>query len=123
MAPRKSDRSFTTVCLADTPKGEHPADAHKRLLSELAHRLDHHSAFAKGQFVHWKPGLKNRKFPDYGEPCIVMAVLSAPIFDPSEDHASSCYFQEPLNLVIGLVREDDLLEFRVDGRRFEPIQA
>jgi len=123
MAPRKSDRSFTPVRLADAPTGEPTADTHKRLLSELANRLDHHNIFAKGQFVRWKPGLKNRKFPDYGEPCIIMAVLPTPIFDTSEDGAASCYFQEPLNLVIGLMREDDLLEFRMDGRRFEPIQA
>ena len=69
----------------------------------------------------WKAGLKNRKFPDYGEPSIVTAVLPAPIFDPNESSAASPYFQEPLNLVIGMFREDDFIEFRMDGRRFEPI--
>lgn len=68
-------------------------------------------AFAKGQFVKWKPGLKNRKFPD-----IVTAVLPSPIFDPSESAAASPYFQEPLSIIIGTCREDDFLEFRVDGR-------
>ncbi len=68
----------------------------------------------------WKPGLKNRKFPDYGEPVIVTAVLPRPMFDPSENAAASAYVQGALTLVIGMVREDDLLEFRVDGRRFKP---
>lgn len=48
------------------------------------------------------------------------AVLPTPIFDPSESSAASPDFQEPLTLVIGTFREDDLIESRVDGRRFEP---
>ena len=71
----------------------------------------------------WKAGLKNRKFPDYGEPSIVMNVLPAPVFDPSETSAASPYFQEPLDLVIGLFHEDDLIEYRVDDRRFEPAEG
>ncbi|MBV1700607.1 MAG: hypothetical protein KGQ46_02160 [Hyphomicrobiales bacterium] len=116
----KADRNFPAIRLADGPLADNPVEIHKRMLSELAGRLDHNNVFSKGQFVMWKPGLKNRKFPDYGEPVIVTAVLPTPMFDPSENAAASPYFQEPLTLVIGLVREDDLLEFRVDGRRFKP---
>ncbi|VTZ28585.1 conserved hypothetical protein [Methylocella tundrae] len=47
-------------------------------------------------------------------------VLPIPVFDPCENGAPSPYFQEPLTLIIGTYREDDLLEFHVDGRRFEP---
>jgi hypothetical protein len=90
-------------------------------LKQLADRLDEDHAFVKGQFVAWKPGLKNRKFPDYGEPSIVTAVLPSPVFDPSET-AGSPYFQEPLTIVIGNYRADELLEYRVDGRRFEPVE-
>ena len=71
----------------------------------------------------WKAGLKSRKFPDYGEPSIVTAVLPNPVYDPNETSAGSPYFQEPPTLVIGVHHEDDLLEFRVDGRRFEPIDG
>jgi hypothetical protein len=84
--------------------------------------LDHFHAFAKGQFISWNPGLKNRKFPDYGEPAIVTAVLPIPIFDSSEIAAASPYFQEPLTLIIGTYRDEDLLEYRVDGRKFEPFE-
>jgi hypothetical protein len=73
--------------------------------------------------VRWKSGLKNRKFCDYGEPAIVTAVLPSPIFDPSEVAAASPYFQEPLTLIIGTFRDDDFLEFRIDGRRFEPFES
>ena len=76
---------------------------------------------SKGQFVKWKPGLKNRKFPDYGEPAIVTAVLPSAIFDPGT--AGSPYFQEPLSFVLGMYRDDEFLEFRLDSRRFEPFDC
>jgi hypothetical protein len=53
----------------------------------------------------------------------VTAVSPSPVFDPSEIAASSPYFQEPLMLVIGTHRDDDFLEFRVVGRRFEPFDC
>jgi hypothetical protein len=111
---------FPAIRLADGPESDDPGEARKRLLKQLAGRLDEHHDFHKGQFVAWKAGLKNRKFPDYGEPCIVTSVLPAPIFDPAESAAGSPYFQEPLNLVIGVFHEGDFVEYRMDGRRREP---
>jgi hypothetical protein len=121
MKSDKADRNFPVIHLAGGPQTDNPAEAQKRMLSELAERLDQYNVFSKGQFVMWKPGLKNRKFPDYGEPSIVTAVLPTPIFDPSENASASPYFHEPLTLVIAVFRDDDLLEFRVDGRRLEPV--
>jgi hypothetical protein len=43
--------------------------------------------------------------------------------DPNESSAASPYFQELLGLVIGVFHGDDFVEFRVDGRRFEPIDG
>jgi hypothetical protein len=114
------DKTFPVLRLADAADCETPSQACRRLLKETAERLDQPHVFSKGQFVRWKPGLKNRKYPDYGEPVIVTALLPFPVFDPSETSAASPYFQEPLTLVIGTYRDDDLLEFRVDGRRFGP---
>ena len=116
------DSSFPAIHLADNPQADTPAELCRRKLKGLADRLDQFHAFAKGQFIRWKPGLKNRKFPDYGEPAIVTAVLPIPVFDPSETAAASPYFQEPLTLIIGTYRDEDLLEYRVDGRRFEPFE-
>jgi len=59
----------------------------------------------------------------HGEPAIVTAVLPSPIFDPAEVSSASPYFLEPLSIIIGTYREDDFLEFRVDGRRFEPFES
>ncbi len=116
------ERNFPVLRVADEPGTDDPAEVRKRILKQLADRLDEHHAFVKGQFVAWKPGLKNRKFPDYGEPSIVTAVLPSPIFDQSET-AASPYFQEPLTIVIGNYRADELLEYRIDGRRFEPVEG
>ena len=117
----KINQNFSAIRLADETLTENPATIQKQKLRILAERIDIHNSFVKGQFVQWKPGLKNRKFPDNGEPVIVIAVLPTPIFDPAQTSASSPYFAEPLTLVIGTYRDDDLLEFRVDGRRFEPV--
>jgi hypothetical protein len=115
-----NDRNFPAIHLAEDPKIDTPIELHQHKLEELAERLDQFHRFAKGQFVKWKPGLKNRKFPDYGEPAIVTAVLPSPIFDPGEGTAGSPYFQEPLTFVVGMCMEDEFLEFRLDARRFEP---
>ena len=50
-------------------------------------------------------------------------VLPSPLFDPNETSAASPYFQEPLGLVIGIFHEGAFVEFRLDGRRFEPIHG
>jgi hypothetical protein len=110
-----------TVRLATTGGAGTPMEAMAAKLKELARRLDMPNSFEKGQIVAWKAGLKNRMFPDYGEPAIVTAVLPTPVFDAAETSSASPYFQEALTLVIGVHRDDDLLEFRVDGRRFIPV--
>jgi hypothetical protein len=119
----KIDRNFPAIRLADDTQADTPSVLSQRRIRELADRLDQFHAFTKGQFIKWKPGLKNRKIPEYGEPIIVTGVLPSPIFDLSESSSASPYFQEPLSIIIGTFSDDDLLEFRVDGRRFEPFDC
>lgn len=64
--------------------------------------------------------MKNRTFPEIGEPVIVREVLTEPVYDPAENTADCPYFKEPLTLVIGLIVDGDSVEYRVDARRFEP---
>jgi hypothetical protein len=71
---------------------ERSSETRYRKIKELFDRLHKANRFAKGQFVKWKPGLRNKAFPDYGEPAIVMAVLTEAIFDPSENTAASPRF-------------------------------
>ena len=120
MRSDKDDRNFPAIRLADAGNIASPLELHRHKLKELSERLDQLHSFTKGQFVKWKPGLKNRRFPDYGEPAIVTAILPSPTFDPGEVTAGSPYFQEPLTFVLGTYRDDEFLEFRLDSRRFEP---
>ena len=90
-----------------------------RLLT-TAHR------FAPGDLVTWKPGLKNKRHPHYGQPAVVIEVLDTPVLD-REDEAGSTYFREPLDLVLGLIWDSDpgrgeLISFHYDSRRFQPWQ-
>ena len=92
MRSDKDDRNFPAIRLAETAKNDSPTELHQHKLKEFAGRMDQFHSFSKGQFVRWKPGLKNRKFPDYGEPAIVTAILPSPIFDPGEVTAGSPVF-------------------------------
>ena len=109
MTASKTQQTFPAIRPADGPENDDPAEARKRMLDQFADRLDEHHAFAKGQFVVWKAGLKNKSRPDYGEPAIVTGVIRprSPI-NPKSPPAGSPYFQEPLTLVIGVYHEEDL---------------
>jgi hypothetical protein len=63
-----SEQTLPAPRLANEPGSDDPAEARRGMLKQLAERLDQHHAFAEGQFVAWKPGLKNRTYSDYGEP-------------------------------------------------------
>ena len=102
---------------------EGPAAEQARRLAELAAAMDTPHTFHEGQFVRWKPGIKNCATPAYNEVAVVREVLVAPVFDACEQAscAGSPYFGEPLTLVLAILDpEGDFLEFRYDGRRFEP---
>ena len=114
-------QTFPAIRLAIDNDAASPVQATIAKLTELAGRLKAPNTFFEGQIVTWKAGLQNRQAPDYCEPAIVTEVLPAPIFDPSHNTAGSPYFQEPLTLVIGVYRDEDLIEFRVDDRQFVPL--
>lgn len=103
------------------PAGE--AGEHLRGLLE---RLNNgrERALRPGMLATWKPGLKNRRFPRYGEPVVVVALLETPIINPG-DESGSPYFREPLDLLLGLVRGDDreFLVYHADRRRFQPCEG
>jgi hypothetical protein len=67
--------------------------------------------------------LRNKRIPEYGEPAIVTGVLPRPLYEQGEASAASPYYMEPLTIIIGIFMDDDLVEFYVDARRFEPMQG
>lgn len=71
-----------------------------------------------GDLVVWKPLLKNRVRPAYDEPAVVIEVLDKPVRNTEAD-PSSTYFREPLDIVLGLLDDDDeILVYHFDSRRF-----
>lgn len=118
-----SASSHQAVQLLPGNAGEATNAQRARRLAELSERMDVSHNFHKGQVVRWKPGLRNKSTPANNEVAIVREVLAIPVFDTCEQAlcAGSPYFGEPLTLVLAILDSDgDFLEYRYDGRRFEP---
>lgn len=79
--------------------------------------------FKVGDIVKWKPNLKNRSMPEYGDPLIVLEILENPLFD-NEQGPGSTYFNEPLDIVLGLIADEgEFISFYFDSRRVEPFKT
>ena len=77
-------------------------------------------AFKPGQIVRWKKGLQNKRLPREGDPAIVMSLETASVRD-KDVSAGSAYFNEPLDIVLGVIDPDgDFASYYFDSRRFEP---
>ncbi|AUT01887.1 hypothetical protein CLI64_16665 [Nostoc sp. CENA543] len=75
--------------------------------------------FVVGQIVKWKDNLKNRKFPYYNQPAIVISILDEPVIS-QENESGSPYFLETLDIILGIIVDDGtFLTFYYDSRRFE----
>lgn len=94
-----------------------PSETIKKL-SEIKDDLDKKYDFKANDIVKWKANLKNRSMPDYGEPAIVLELLDEPVFDERE--TGSTYFREPLDMILGILAEGELVSFHYDSRKFQP---
>jgi hypothetical protein len=95
---------------------------HLTKLRSLSARFLTEYTFRKGDFVVWKEELKNKIRPAYNEPCVVIDILSTPIYD-KEKSAGTTYLNEPLDLVLGVLDSDgDFIVFHYDKRRFQPYE-
>ena len=94
------------------------------LLKERYNTFCQKYKFVPGQIVVWKDDMRNRRNPEYGQPAIVVEVLEKPLMDyPSDERnsAGSAFFNEPLDLGIGILDGDgDWYVLFVDSRRFRP---
>lgn len=88
-------------------------------LTEYRQLLNKKYDFKEGDIVTWKPNLKNRTTPNYNEPAIVLEVLESPLFDGSTE-TGSVYFREPLDVILGVIAEGELISFYFDKRKFQP---
>lgn len=89
-------------------------------LREMKALFDVKHTFQANDIVMWKPNLKNRSIPEYNEPVIVLEVLETPVFDESE--TGSTYFREPLDIILGVLAEGELISFHYDSRKFQPVE-
>ncbi len=76
--------------------------------------------FQPGDLVEWKPGLKNCKVPDYGEPVMVVELIPGNI-DLVRDSGSN-HYREPNDIacLVWAFGEYTILHF--DQRRLRPYQ-
>lgn len=89
-------------------------------LRKIADLYDTKHTFTKGDIVEWKPGLKNKRRPKYGDPVVVVEVLDEPISD-KDARSDSAYFMEKLDIRLGSIDEDgDFVTYLYDSRRFMP---
>ena len=73
-----------------------------------------------GMLAQWKPGMKNRRTPDYDVPMMVVEVLEHPDID-STFELGSVYSRERLDIILGFLdEEDEFCTLHYDSRRFEP---
>jgi hypothetical protein len=114
------------AAVSETAAAAKPADPAERAarLKTSAAVYEKAHTFRSGQLVQWKKGMKNRRHPEYGQPAVVIEVLDSPVYDASSRKGPGTqYFMEPLTLVAGWIDKDnDLLCFHYDGRRFEPFE-
>lgn len=104
---------------APTPE---QANAIAESLTSLAGRYLKKHEFKPLQLVQWKRGLKNMRFPHYGEPVIVIEIK--PGLVSSSENDGNPMFKQPLDLAVGKVMPDgEFCIYHMDSARFEPYVA
>lgn len=78
--------------------------------------------FKLGMLVEWKKRLKNKRYPRYKQPVVVVEILPEPIISHS-DKSETQYYREPLDIKLGMLDEDgEFIHFHYDSRRFTQFQ-
>lgn len=86
----------------------------EHLVSAFASYSKSH-VFTPGQLVQWKPLLKNKSFPHYGRPAVIVRMLDEPVVKKPERGILA----EELDIVIGyLDGEQDFVVAHAASRRF-----
>lgn len=74
--------------------------------------------FCVGDLIKWKPGLRNRYLPEYGQPAIVTCFHRPTVYNLLMKGVSS---RENPNLVVGYIDDDgEFFIMLVERCRFEP---
>lgn len=98
----------------------HPVHMIGRLTDAFNILTTNDTAFQPGDIVTWKPGMKTSNLDG---PFIVTRVLDEPVFGSAryDDHGSA-FFREPLDIVVGVLRNELLVEHHLYSRRLQPVR-
>ena len=78
--------------------------------------------FRPSMLVEWKKGLKNKRYPRYNQPMVVVEMLQEPIIS-NPDKVDTQYYREPLDIKLGMLDEDgEFITFFYDSKRFTRFQ-
>lgn len=88
-------------------------------LQELRQIFDTGHAFTPGDIIQWKPNMRDRPFPAYNTPVIVLEVISPPLQHCHDVGASAAPAKH--DLVIGINMEGVLRHYYADSRRYQPV--
>ncbi|WP_419797586.1 MAG: hypothetical protein ACNI26_14970 [Terasakiella sp.] len=93
------------------------SDERDELLENRFKTFTEKETFESGDKVQWKNGLRNKGGLKYSDTAIVINTIHPPIFDASKDSGSP-YFQEPLDILIAFLDDDnDFITLHADSRR------
>jgi hypothetical protein len=81
-----------------------------------------HYEFRVGDILVWKSCMNNKMLPKINQPVIVIEVFKEAIFDTSKE-SSSTYFQELLDMKIGLLHPEDnvFITYFANSQRYRPL--
>lgn len=90
-------------------------------LQQLAARYFEKNEFAPGDMVEWKSGLKNRRWPEYGEAMIVIEMT--PGYRRTEDEGGP-HQLEPCDIRVARIDPNDgnFDVYTYDSNRFQPVK-
>lgn len=91
----------------------------RKLIDTSRIYLDNQGPFEPGNLVQWKPGMKNHKFPDYGQPMVVLEVMTGARM--GGEVGTPMQF-EPASIRIAIIDNDDeeFMAYGYDANRLMP---
>ena len=84
--------------------------------------LEQQTKFEVGNIVVWKDGLRNRKYPDVNQPCIVLKLHENAVSDGEPDTGDAYDIQVGFSIIDEDDGEDIFLTFNVNSNRFRLYQ-
>lgn len=80
--------------------------------------FDKKNVFVAGDLIQWKNNMRDRPYPEYGSPVIVLETITPPL--QSTDNWEAEEAPSKYDLVIGINISGALRHFYADSRRYEP---